>query len=462
MTQETLSSLRDALNTIRGGGSLSDAEGEASYERAGHGSIFGEGAEELRGRCVAVLTRDQLSTALALLELDGFARRLVVYPHEPVLDHLPFVLRASGVEAIVTNREDAPTELNGIRVVRPCRNPLNNGRERSAAFETEWITFTSGTTGPPKLVVHTLRSLIGALQYTGARAPGVVWGTLYDIRRFGGMQVFFRAVLAGASLVLPSPEEPIESYLARAGKLGVTHMSGTPSQWRRLLMSGAAHAITPEYVRLSGEIADQALLNRLRHTYPRTRIVHAFGSNEAGTVFEVNDGLAGFPVETMEHPWKVEMKIEDQTLRVRSSRTASRYLGEGAPVLKDADGFVDTGDMVELYDGRYAFIGRRDGRINVGGLKVYPEEVEAVINRHPEVHVSLVRAKKSPVTGAVVVAEVVLNRPGKGASREEQDLESQILGFCREHLPLHKVPVAIRFVHNVAMGSSGKVLRNRG
>ena len=73
------------------------------------------------------------------------------------------------------------------------------------------------------------------------------------------------------------------------------------------------------------------------------------------------------------------------------------------------EGFVDTGDALELRGDRYYFVGRRDGIINVGGLKVHPEEVEAVINRHPRVRMSLVRTRKNPITGALVVADVVLN-----------------------------------------------------
>ena len=66
--------------------------------------------------------------------------------------------------------------------------------------------------------------------------------------------------------------------------------------------------------------------------------------------------------------------------------------------------------MVELRGDRYIFAGRRGGIINIGGLKVHPEEVEAVINRHPRVRMSLVRPKRSPITGAIVIADVVLNR----------------------------------------------------
>ena len=119
----------------------------------------------------------------------------------------------------------------------------------------------------------------------------------------------------------------------------------------------------------------------------------------------------------------VEMKVVDGSLRIRSPRTASRYVG-GEQALADADGFVDTGDIVERRGDRYYFVGRKGGIINIGGLKVHPEEIEAVINRHPQVRMSLVRPKRSPITGAIVVADVVLKsrdeagrRCGKSKSR---------------------------------------------
>jgi acyl-CoA synthetase (AMP-forming)/AMP-acid ligase II len=67
------------------------------------------------------------------------------------------------------------------------------------------------------------------------------------------------------------------------------------------------------------------------------------------------------------------MKVVDGSLRIRSRRTAHAYVGKQAAPLADADGFVDTGDMVELRGDRYYFIGRRAGIINIGSLKVHPE-----------------------------------------------------------------------------------------
>src|SRR5262249_13444692 len=177
-----------------------------------------------------------------------------------------------------------------------------------------------------------------------------------------------------------------------------------PSHWRRAIMSPAARAMAPRYVRLSGEIADQAILDHLAAVYPDARVGHAYASTEAGVGFDVNDGLAGFPAGRIGAlPSGGDMKVADGRWRTRSNRTALRYVGDGAAALADADGFVDTGDIVELRDGRWHFIGRSNGVINVGGLKVHPEEVEAVINRHPQGRMALVRARRNPITGALVV-----------------------------------------------------------
>src|SRR6266481_769932 len=104
--------------------------------------------------------------------------------------------------------------------------------------------------------------------------------------------------------------------------------------------------------------------------------------------------------------------------------------------------------MVELRGDRYHFVGRGDGIINVGGRKVHPEEVEAVINRHPNVQMSLVKARKNPITGAVVVADVVVKTEpdGKSAAADTEALKSEIFEACHDALTPHKVPAAIRFV----------------
>src|SRR5207248_5980051 len=128
---------------------------------------------------------------------------------------------------------------------------------------------------------------------------------------------------------------------------------------------------------------------------PDARIVHAFASTEAGVAFEVDDGREGFPASIVEAGRDVQVAVRDGSLRIRSPRTAAAYLGEQRRPIAGEDGFVDTGDIVERRGDRYYFLGRRNGVINVGGLKVHPEEIEAAINRHPAVRMSMVRARRS-------------------------------------------------------------------
>jgi acyl-coenzyme A synthetase/AMP-(fatty) acid ligase len=434
--------------------------GSASWGELASGLSAEDWGGEFRGRSVVVAMTDQLAGAGAMVQLDGVARRMVLCPSDLPREYLTAVANTAGADVVLT---DEPA-LESIDPRMKCVSPGSGriGREvfgRSSEIETEWILLTSGTTGGPKLVRHTLASLTGAIVAGEPPPAPIVWSTFYDIRRYGGLQIFLRAALMGSPLVLPGAQEPTAEFLARAGAHGVTHISGTPSHWRRALMSGEAGKISPEYVRLSGEIADQGILNQLRLQYPQAKIAHAFASTEAGVAFVVNDGFSGFPVEALTGTPGVEMKVEEGTLRIRSERTSAGYLGEDSPAMKDEEGFVDTGDALELRDGRYFFVGRRDGVVNVGGLKVHPEEVEAVINRHPLVSMSLVKTKKNPITGALVVADVVLKTPLRTAGSGAQDLQRDILSFCRGELAAHKVPVAINFVPALAVAESGKLVR---
>ena len=416
--------------------------------------------EELRDRSILIATKGQLQTALALIELDGLARRVVLYPGDMPRAHIPSVIATAKIDALLSDPDEAGTDSYGVGCVFTC-NPELSALDfaRGAERETEWVLLTSGTTGVPKLTMHTLASLTGAITGDIKPADSTIWSTFYDIRRYGGLQIFLRAMLDGASLVLSDSAEAPGDFLIRAGAEGVTHISGTPSHWRRALMSPMINHLAPKYVRLSGEIVDQGILDNLRVTFPNATIVHAFASTEAGVGFDVRDGLAGFPAGIIGNGNAVvEMKIKDGSLRIRSARTATRYLG--GETLADGDGYVDTGDLVDLRGDRYYFVGRRDGVINVGGAKVHPEEVEAVLNRHPRVLMSLVKSRKNPITGALVVAEVVL-RPADeaGAAENGAALKSELIGNCRKSLDAYKVPATIRFVDALEMTTAGKLAR---
>jgi acyl-CoA synthetase (AMP-forming)/AMP-acid ligase II len=466
MPQNSWSALWDSLSATghRSDRFLWGYDASVKLGDLAQGSSLSCRLEELRGRSVLVVTKDQLTTALALIELDGVARRFVLCPPDLRFEDLPYIIATAAVDALVSDRAVPEAANAGVECVVMCSPriaPVDS--DRSGRHQTEWILFSSGTTGLPKMVLHTLSTLAGAIER--GSTTSVLWSTFYDIRRYGGLQIFLRAILGGGSLVLSSSQESTGDFLIRAGTQGITHVSGTPSHWRRVLSSPSAHKIAPQYVRLSGEIADQTILDGLRAFYPDAKIAHAFASTEAGVAFEVGDGSAGFPASLIEQPSaSVEMKIEDGSLRIRSARNAIRYLGSASEPLADTDGFVDTRDMVELRNDRYYFVGRRDGIINVGGLKVHPEEVEAVINRHPRVQMSRARARKSPFTGAIVVADVVAKcEPGRvDATAGIAALKSEILETCHRALAPHKVPAAIYVVPSLNVAASGKLARLDG
>jgi acyl-coenzyme A synthetase/AMP-(fatty) acid ligase len=402
---------------------------------------------DLTGAHVLLRTSDQLHAALALIALDGVAARIVICPPDVKAEHLPSVIERAAIDVVVS--DDPALGVEGVAFAAVHLPETAQAEHLSAgAQKTEWVLFTSGTTGAPKMVAHTLEGLTGAIQPVPASA--ITWGTFYDIRRYGGLQILLRALIGQASLILSDAHEDVADFLARLGRHGVTHLTGTPSHWRRVLMSPANAAIKPAYVRLSGEIADQAVLDSLKARFPNAAMGHAYASTEAGVGFEVTDGREGFPAAYLDRDGPVRMKVVDGTLRIRSPRTASTYVGGGTALLQD--GWVDTGDMIEQRGDRCYFAGRAGGIINVGGLKINPEEVEAIINRHPSVRASRVSGRKNPIMGAIVVAEIVAN--------DNTTLKDEILALCRDLLPAHKVPAMLKFVAELPLTAGGKLSRH--
>jgi acyl-CoA synthetase (AMP-forming)/AMP-acid ligase II len=124
-------------------------------------------------------------------------------------------------------------------------------------------------------------------------------------------------------------------------------------------------------------------------------------------------------------------------------------------VLVDNNGYINTGDLVELRNNRVYFLGRDSGAINVGGNKVIPEEVEAVIREVEGVAEVVIKPKNSGVMGQLVTAEV---QPTETVT-DKKALKQAIISHCRQHLEKFKVPALIRFVTAVECNPTGKVNR---
>ena len=413
------------------------------------------------GRNLLLVTKRALSAAAALCSLDGVASRLVIVPPDLGAADLASVIDDAEAQAIIHDAVDGvgiDTHLPTYRVRLDAEGSGPGFVE--AGHSTEWCLFTSGTTGPPKMVAHSLAGLIDAIPLGGVRDETPTrWATYYDIRRFGGLQMLLRALVGGHTLDLMSPGESLSHFLTRIADVGVTHVAGTPTHWRSALTTREIAAITPRYVRLSGEVADQSVLDRLSEQFPTAAIGHAYASTEAGVGFEVTDGLEGFPAAFLARPGAVEMRIQEDTLRIRSPRIAERYLGVGHADVAEPDGFVDTGDIIDRRGDRLYFMGRANGVINVGGLKVHPEEVEAVINRCPGVRMSRVKGRANPITGAIVAADVILADPTPALGDQAREKREQILQHCRASLAAFKVPASVKFIDSLPTSPAGKLDR---
>jgi acyl-coenzyme A synthetase/AMP-(fatty) acid ligase len=209
-----------------------------------------------------------------------------------------------------------------------------------------------------------------------------------------------------------------------------------------------------QQVTLGGEAVDQATLDRLKKSFPDARITHIYASTEAGVGFAVHDGRAGIPAQWLEQGvGDVKLRVADGVLEVKSPRAFKEYAsGEATPL--DSEGWLSTGDLVRKENDRFVFVGRADRRLNVGGFKVTPEEVEAVLMRCEAVADVQVSGIPSPISGHVLCASIV---PTQNVNRDQ--VKRVVQQFAYERLESFKVPRVIRIVEVLEMADSGKKVR---
>ncbi|MEU5550400.1 AMP-binding protein [Micromonospora sp. NPDC047793] len=314
---------------------------------------------------------------------------------------------------------------DGLVVLAPSRpRPAERGRL--------WL-LTSGTTGRPKRVGHTLESVTTV---RGAQ-PGRTWLCPYAPGTYAWWQVVTLALTQpGQHLVVVEPER-LDDWPALAAAHGVDAASGTPTFWRRALHRDpeALARVPLRQLTLGGEPVDQAILDRLREVFPAARISWIYASSEVGAAIVVHDGRAGFPVE-----WLDRSAPERPTIGLRDGElvVTSPHHGVGLA------GPVRTGDRARIVDGRVLITGRLDtDEINVGGSKVSAGLVRDVLTAHPRVAWARVTGRRAPLLGHMVVAEVVPAPPVSGATGPDLD-EAALVRWCTDRLPEYAVPRRIR------------------
>lgn len=420
-----------------------------------------EAVADFAGRQVAVAAGTNAELAWILTVLDGLAGAIVLLPPEQDAEVLDGFCSRAGCDRLTGSRGQAISgpPLCGfpdLMEIISRGQTVNGGRAGLRTVRTKWIIPTSGTTAEPKLVAHDFDSLSRTTARDRRKGAEVRWGLLYQIHRFAGLQVFLQSVCGGSGMIVTEPDDAIAVRLKTLAAGGCNALSATPSMWRKLLMLPEVDGLDLRWVTLGGEIADQPVLNTLRKRFPKARITHVYASTEAGVGFSVRDGLEGFPASYLRTPPSgVELRVHEGRLFLRSAGTSQTYVGR-EDALADADNWIDTGDQVSLGgNGRYIFIGRASGAINVGGSKVQPAEVERVILDVEGVRMASVYGRRNSMMGNLVEAVVVAD-----PAIDRKEIMEKIRARCAEALQPFQRPAVIKFADSLDLNVSGKIERS--
>lgn len=395
------------------------------------------------------------------LSLDGIAKVVVMAPYTVCEAVAKTILQVCKPDVVLSDEHVAvdrwPPSLIKHYPVEEGLLPENCGTIASPRIATEWVLATSGTTGTPKLVGHTVSSLTRTVS-NSSRSALHIWGLLYDPARFAGAQVVLQSMANGCILVVPPAGAALGTKVNFLVEHGVTAISATPTLWRNIMMTPAATKLQLKQITLGGEIADPQIIAFLKRSFPSAHITHIYASTEAGVGFAVHDGRAGFPAEWLnqENCGRRLRVTEHGTLAVQMLGSPQKYI-QATESFVSPDGWLDTGDMIIISGGRAMFQGRINGSINIGGNKVMPEEVERVISSHSSVVAVVVRARKSSVAGALVEAVVQLDP--EVPKNDHPEISRQIKKMCRERLAIFKVPAFVKIVDRLPMSDTGKSIR---
>ncbi len=331
-----------------------------------------------------------------------------------------------------------------------ARHPLI--RQLVRAGRSGLILFSSGTTGEPKAMLHDLGRLVEGYSIKEGPGPRTLAFLHYD--HIGGLDILFRALASGASLVIPEDRDP--GTIARLiERHRIEVLPASPTFLNLFLLSGVAEKYDLSALRIVGygsEPMPEPLLNRLQDTFPEVRFQQKFGTSETSAIRIV--GRSPGSLEMKVEDSRVEWKAVDGELWIRSPARIVGYLNVESDSLS-ADGWYRTGDLVEeTGDGFFRIVGRRSDLINVGGEKVFPSEVESVLMELPEIRECRVFGEENALTGQVVAVEVVASEDFSA-----MELKRRIRAFCRNRLEPHKTPVKVYRVEGIQLGGSFKKRR---
>jgi acyl-CoA synthetase (AMP-forming)/AMP-acid ligase II len=336
-------------------------------------------------------------------------------------------------------------------------------------------TYTSGTTGDPKGVMHTA----GAIAATMATADlleisdSTVSLVATPIFHANATAAAINVLGAGGRCVIARDTDP-SSLLRLIETHRITHTVLVPTLIRNLLEAPAFSSSDVSSLRTliyAGSPMPARLLQRTRRALPRVRLLQVYGSTEAMGVSALSheehdrfSNTAGRPmpevtVRLVEPTTGVDVTDSGGPGEVWVRSPTIMYGYWNRPRMTEAavtpDRFVRTGDIGTLQDGYLTLVDRLNDMIISGGENVYPSEVEKVLAEHPGVAEVAIVGRPSEKWGETVTAIVVPT-----GSPEPSVTAQALIDFARSRLAAYKCPTDVQYVEQLPHTASGKLQRS--
>ena len=384
-----------------------------------------------RGDVVAVHGDYGLDSCAAIFAL--FLEGGVVVPFTPAATvEMSSLMTVAGAERIIRLLPDGDWSIESTGEV-PQNALVESFRARS---RPGLIVFTSGSSGVPKGILHDSELLLRKFV-----EPRAGWRTILflSMDHLGGLNTLFASIAyGGVAICLPNRNAETVARTIEASM--ATLLPTTPTFLNLLAASGVLRHFDLSTIRLityGTEAMPEATLDRVRRMFPTAEIKQTYGLSELGVLRSKSEDSGSTWVKIGGPGF--EVKIVDEILWIRSESNMVGYLNAPSPF--DDDGWMNTGDLVEVRGDEVRILGRRSDMINVGGQKVSPLDVESVLLQAPNVAEASVRGVPHPLMGHVVHARISLV--------DEEDADETVVRlrrFCLERLPRFKVPVRFEIV----------------
>lgn len=344
-----------------------------------------------------------------------------------------------------------PNELFHDIDSRQDKIKTTNNHFEKIERESKIIILTTGTTGAPKGAIYSWEELSKQIarseKYLDTR-----WLLVYKLNHFAAIQVFLTTLFNKSCLVLLEKWEP-DYVVSEIFTKKPEYISATPTFWRMILPVLSKSSKKFDFIKhitVGGEAVTSNILDKIKELLPLTTIAQIFATTEVGPVFSVKDFKIGFPLDYIhnpeEHGLRAELKIIDNELYVKTKYPMEKYYKQdGNPI---ENGWCPTGDIVRVEGDRVLFLGRKTEIINIGGVKVHPLEIEELIQTVEGVLLVKVSGRKNPITGQIVIAEVVLEK-----GYNEIETKNNILTKCKNELSRYKIPRMIKIVNELEIAN---------